>query len=171
MPGFQRRASWLNTLFPASEAPTIQDPGDRSSDVSLVQPYDGGSYGYVTVNFLHIFPAQAAGNIDVLETGPEEICRVLNISANVVAGAQPRPFLLWLATVSPFSNGMFGLYGDIPVVSAPVLQGSPTLYRDHMPVLPPNCRIQFSYTNGDVLSEVVVTAIFIIAPVGSVFYL
>jgi len=48
MSQFSRRARWLNTLFPASVAPQVRDPGQRSDDVSLVQPYDGGGYGYQT---------------------------------------------------------------------------------------------------------------------------
>ena len=147
------------------------DPGSVSDDVSLVQPYDAGGYGFPKTDFFHLFPAQAAGNVDVMETGPDEVIRVLAISAHNLVDPKPRPFLLWISRTGSLNSGSFGIYGNgvFYEVGSNLLSNDPTLYTHHMPVLPPNTRIQFSYTSGSVLTVVGVAALFIRAPIGTVF--
>ena len=171
MTQFSRRARWLNTLFPASKAPQVRDPGVVSDDVSLVQQYDAGGYAFQKTDFFKAFPAQAAGNVDVMETGPDEIIRVLAISAHNIVDPKPRNFLLWISTVGALSSGAWGTYGNgvYYEVGSNIMNNDPTAYTNMPPVLPPSTRIQFSYTTGSVLTEVVVTALFIRAPIGTVF--
>jgi len=79
---FSRRATWLNILFPASVAPQTRDPGQRSDDVSLVQPYDGGGFGFAHSDHLVVTTgaltaAAVAEGATILTIGPEEIYRIM----------------------------------------------------------------------------------------------
>lgn len=74
MTQFSRRAKWLNILFPASSAPQVTDPGDRSDDVSLVQQYTGGGWGFgVRTVRNQLSGIGATGTMDLVSTGEDEV--------------------------------------------------------------------------------------------------
>ncbi len=91
MPGFQRRARWLNALFPASEKPAVQDPGDRSADVSLTQPYDGGGWGFPVEVLRSDILTGVTDFFIFLETGEDEIFRLLFADVVLLVDAGPAP--------------------------------------------------------------------------------
>jgi len=127
--------------------------------------------GFQKTDFFNAFAAGASGNIDIVETGPDEVCRILAVSAHILAAAAPRYHLIWISTVGGTFSGAFGIYGNAVYyeVGSNLLTTEPTLFTHHMPVLPPNTRLQFSFDSGDVTTEAAVAALFIRAPVGTVF--
>ena len=168
MAGFQRRARWLNALFPASQAPTVTDPAVRSDDVSLVAPYDGGGFGFPNASELCTrtpIPAAAAqGGAIIITTGPDEIFRLMGADVAVIAGSRPR---VWLIVIDNAGAGdavaLTQAFGSPPigeVDSFPRLLGQ---------VIGPSCTLNGQWINGDVLTQVTFGAYGFRAPLGTSF--
>lgn len=169
MSQFSRRAAWLNTLFPQSVAPAVRDPGQRSDDVSLVQPYDGGAYALAVPVNPTVASAPLANTTFTIHTVPDdEVHKMVAVSANFTAGISPtrseavidhsgleqefvnRLTVLLNPQFTVFSIPSAGSYGAV--------------------ILPPGTRLRIRYSGGNGATVVTGQAFLWTAPVGAVFY-
>lgn len=168
MVDFSRRARWLNVLFPASSAPQVQDPGVRSNDVSLVQPYDGGGYGFPgqlrAMVSNHLSTVGITGFNLLVETDPDQIFYIGAVAVTSLVGdcpvitlniieqtAPPRQAIIHTATNLLFASVAFKLL-DTPVK-----------------VMGPNSHLRIDWLGADADFQFNATLYGILAPLGTVF--
>jgi len=165
VPGFQRRAKWLNFIFPASEAPTVSDPGVRSGDVSLVQQYDGGGFGFqdpASHIIRKVIAVGATGTVDMLETSAEEIFRLVSADViNIAGGGTPTAFLTGISLASLDSC-------DLATVQLPTT-GRPLRFPNLCPIVGPSTRIVAQYLSGDAAQQLSFAIMGFRAPLGTAF--
>ena len=168
MSQFSRRARWLNDLFPQSVAPTVTDPAQRSDDVSLTAPYDGGGYGFANaaqlVTNTGILPAAASGGSVIITTAEDEIYRLMAGSVIKHAGNNA---LVWLIVIDN------GGAGDSCGISE-AFNTTGTGFNQTMPMsqaltVGPSMTITVQWVNGDVLTALSFQVYGFRAPLGTAF--
>jgi len=168
--GFSRRARWLNGIFPASEAPQIQDPGTRSDDVSLVQPYDGSGWGLNqdpeewTFQGGNSGTPGSAGTFILVQVPLGFIFRILAASGRFTVGNNPN---IGIQLGRPSNRSILigrVSQGDMPgiALSTPVALNTP--------IVPGGWDVTGFWDNGDGLTVVEINVMGILAPEGTVFY-
>jgi hypothetical protein len=166
---FSRRARWLNSLFPASVLPKISDPGVVSDDVNLVQPYDGGGYGFADSSELVTRVTGvvgASGGFVILTTSAEEIFRLISADHVTVAGGLPD---VWMIVIDNEGGGD-SVHITQKIQAQPIgasqilpLQGGPV-------VIGPNMTITTQWTGGDAATQISFGIYGFRAPLGTVFH-
>ena len=173
MTQFSRRARWLNSIFPASVVPQVQDPAVVSDDVSLVQPYDGGGIALSRGSAFHRFDTTsgASGETGVIfTTGEEEVARIYaaQVFSIALGAAIPNCELV----ISPVLGNVACAITEVAVAPAVsdlahefLMKGAGGL------MVPPEHEIQYSYEGGTAVSTLLSFTVYaVIAPIGSVFY-
>lgn len=109
-------------------------------------------------------PAGASGNIDILTVAADEVFRLFVIATHAVAlGGATNVFGILIDLDLPLDS--------VPIGVIPVLTGNPTPWDLHVPVIPPNSRIQISYAGG-VAGTIIGAAVYgFRAPLGTVFHM
>lgn len=163
MTRFSRRAGWLPQLFTPSVAPTSSFPDRYSSEVNLVQNYDGGGWGipnpaemFLTVNSL----IGANRDTTILTVGNLEIVRLVALSAQVIAGGVPTGSNAILREPQAALN--VGV-NNLIALDATALVGFEGLPK----VIPPSWELVGSYQGGDAASQVTWRCCFLRLPLGS----
>lgn len=165
MSRFSRPASYLRQLFTPSSA-GFQDPGVLSSDVSLIQPYDGGGWPMESSRSwvrTVTTAAIAAGAITLLVNDRETIARILAISFAVTAGVIPEVHADIIDDVSSVS------ISDHMVIAA--VGAADEGLRLNCPILGPGHTLRGRWFGGDAATVVNFRAYLVQAPIGTVFYL
>lgn len=191
MSQFSRRAKWLNALFPASVAPQITDPGDVSSDVSLVQQYDAGGLGFSQMTYPAEFVANATALPLTINTpemsirdirtaigavvasdffiiGPDVVCRLygLGFVRTGGVGTSVTQFRVIAPAGSGISEHQIMLTENVDTVALPnPLRVTPPLY----PLLLPGTMIMMQHNTGDAATQYRCTFYMCIAPLGTIF--
>jgi len=169
---FSRRARWLNQIFPASVTPTIKDPGSRSDDVSLVQPYDGSGWGIPesgawiqrsvqlrTTVLFHIF----------FQLNDNEVYRLLAADLAYIAGPGNTDVRVLLSSID--KNGT----GDQIILANEIVQnytpGGIRVLVHSSPIIGPGCSLRVDLVlSTDVTERITVGVMGVRAPIGTVFY-
>lgn len=168
MSQFSRRARWLNQLFPASAAPTINDPGVRSDDVSLVQPYDGSGWGVIQpTDFISrtISGIAAQGNVILRTVGANNIIRILAASYEHTAGVLPTQVCLEVHDPVAIRSVVIS---TVPATFAFAVVENPI--EIVCPIILPGHRIDGAWQGGDAATRGIFGLVAVEAPVGTVFY-
>ena len=189
MSQFSRRARWLEALFPPSVAPRAADPTLLSDDVSLVQPYDAGGYGFRKITFpdsvgptlVEITEPElsirdmlttigAVTSTDLFHIQENLICRILSASFIRVAGAAVAVFRLKVRAQT--GSGVSEHDCMIaPSIDATTLPNSRTHIPLTTPLILPGTQVQLQMNTGDVATQYRVTFYMVVAPLGAVFRL
>ncbi len=150
--------------------PQIQDPALVSDDVSLVQPYDGGGYGFADPSTFctrtAIPTAGATGGEIIITTGPDEIFRLMGADVAQIAGARPAAHIIVIDK---------GGSGESVAITQDF--GTPPIGRiDAFPrfiglTVGPSCVLNGQWTGGDVLTQITFGVYGFRAPLGTVFYM
>jgi hypothetical protein len=148
--------------------PKTTDPGIVSEDVSLVQDYAGGGYGFADASDLVTVETgvvAAQGGFVILRTSPEEIFRLISADHVLLAGGQPD---VWMIVID---NGGAGQSVHI----TQKIQGQPVGASQMLPlagpvVIGPNMTITTQWTGGSALTQVTFAIYGFKAPLGTVFY-
>ncbi len=166
MSQFSRRARWLNQLFPQSTAPTQHDPGVRSDDVSLVQPYDGGGIGFQEPTTLikeFEIPVGIAESIDCLVNGEDVVARIYAMGVLQVSGTDATVFM----TVISGAGVAIGVaVRDLAVAATTLL---PFVTISDFKILGPSCTLRANTRSGGADSLFRVQIYAAVAPLGTVF--
>jgi len=186
---FSRRARWLNSLFPASVTPQIQDPGVVSEDVSLVQSYDAGGQGFASLTFPG--PEATAGvlveitnpensirdintvigatsSTDLFHIADDLVCRLYAVSWIRLAGTMGSVFHLKARA----KTGTGVSEHDVMIsenVDATVLPNSRHVLPLIVPVLMPGTQVQAQFNTGDSSAQIRLTFMMCVAPLGTIF--
>jgi len=160
MSQFSRPARWLRQLFTPS-ATGFQEPGTLSTDVSLIQPYDGGGYPFETRVQRDTQAAVAANTVTIISANINEIIRLMGLSILVTAGTIPTIFFLVLL------DGVELAISPRTVISA-INQQNSVIH--NTPILPPEAALQVSWAGGNASTVVRSEVLFVRAPIGTVFY-
>jgi len=162
---FSRRARWLNALFPQSVAPATRDPAQRSDDVSLVQPYDGGGYGYrISAPVVRTaIQTGALGGIIIINTSQDEVYRIESMDSVMIAGARPTVFII---VIDEGSLDSVNISGSILAPGVGASQLMPDL---HPTVIGPNMSVNCQWFGGDVLTQLTFGVYGFRAPLGTSF--
>jgi len=169
MSQFSRRARWLNQLFPASNAPTIRDPGSRSDDVSLTQPYDGSGWGLIQpTDFINrqISGIAASGSVILRTVGDNSIVRLLSASYEHTAGVLPTQ--LCLEVHDPI-NIRSVVISTVATTFAFTAVENPIEIL--CPIILPGLRIDGTWQGGDASTRGIFGLVAVEVPIGTVFYL
>ena len=167
MSQFSRRARWLNQIFPASVAPTTKDPGQRSDDVSLVQPYDGGGLGFQNVDtFCRRFaiPIGVSNAINCQVNDENTIMRVYAIDVVQLAGEDANVFM---RVTSPAGDSVYVAYDNILGVTT---HPRPFVVSTDFRILGPGQTLAAETLGGGAASQFTVGVYGAIAPLGTTFY-
>jgi len=167
MSGFTRPAPWLRQLFTSSRTGS-QSPANRSDDVSLIQPYDGGGYPSAQVGVAKCFfqggvatPAAAGG--EVFYTCPANtVVRVVGLGVALAAGNAPTS----LIAVSDETN----TYVPITGVITPVTNDYLSFGVITCPILTPGMELELRWYGGSATTDHDIKWAIYSAPIGSVFY-
>lgn len=169
MSQFSRRAGWLNFLFPASVAPQKRDPGQRSDDVSLVQPYDASGWPIPDPSTWIIrldSAVGATGDTDILTVPDDSVYRLFSANAFRLLGV----------------NAIFQLFivdlNAIPILSALVANevstglnsGNNIVPLDRAMVIPGGLTLRFQHFGGDAATQIRYHIYGCLVPAGTVFY-
>jgi len=165
MSRFVRPASWLRWLFTSSQTSPV-NPVEVSDDVSLVQPFDGGGYPLFDPGQWGLAVASAtaaSGTTTVLTVPANTICRLLAASVTLNAGVAPSTYF----AVVPEGGDSIGI--------SPLETGVLTTF--HLsaelrcPILPPGAVLSGRWLGGDAATNLNWHILYVLAPIGSVFYL
>lgn len=172
MSQFSRRARWLNQLFPASVAPTIRDPGVRSDDVSLTQPYDGSGWGLPGPNDWvrrMVSVTGPTGSIQILNVGPDQIFRLLSADFVVLVG--PNPDFVYLNCIDRAGTGdQIALSLVENPLGAGATLNEPIAFREVKPIVGSSCFLRLDWLGGLGATQLALGIYGVLAPVGTVFY-
>jgi len=164
MSKFSRSSSWLKQLFTPSTT-GWREPGELASDVSLVQPYDGGGYPIQDPGQWMTKVTTAAVAVDttvILTLGDNEIGRILGASVNRNLGVKPS-----------CSLQIFDQNGNSLVVSDRILiavNGEREGFQIFSPIIGPGHSIRGRHFGGDAATVLEWLVYVVRAPLGSVFY-
>jgi len=147
-------------------APQSRDPGRVSDDVSLVQPYDGGSYGYSLLpkNLLQTSTVGATGFVLLLQTGENEVYRLLN--AHVIGLTPTRPTRVLLNTIDRVSLNQAFLSSVHDLLAL----DEHSFGMNSGIVIGPNMDLRIDWVGGDGTTSLQTTCTGFMAPLGSVWY-
>jgi len=168
---FSRRARWLNTLFPASVLPQSQDPGVRSDDVSLVQQYDGGGWGFPRPDDFVVGSPILDGvtGRHIFFTLPiDEYARLLAVSLAFIGGGGASVVVPDIIDDEGTGNQVF-IATPLQVNTGFLGPGGFESFRNLATHIPPGGQFAAQWTNGGVGTTFTVQAYFCRAPVGTVF--
>jgi len=165
---FSRRAKWLNTFFPASKAPQVNDPGTVSDDVSLVQPYDAGGYGFPrTLRAMvsnHISTIGITGFNLLVETDEEQIFYIGAVSIFSLVGDATRITLNIIEQTSPPRQAIIA--DNIVLLNAPLIFET---FTSRVKIMGPNSHLRVDWENGQPAFQFNATLYGVLAPVGTCF--
>lgn len=143
------------------------DPGQRSDEVFLIQPYDGGGYSIppVTNWFLEATSQVAAATQQLVHTVvPNELFRIIGCGVQRVAGAVYT--LSYLQVKFPQATFNVQISNDLLTVD-----GNERGFNSIVcPVVPAGTEIRVFASGGDAASQFTATLIGVSVPVGTVFY-
>ena len=168
MTDFSRRARWLNALFPASTAPQIQDPGSRSDDVSLVQPYDGGGYGFpgslrpMVSN--HLSTVGVTGFNLLVETTPEQIFYIGAVAVFSIVQDYNDLILNIIEQTTPPRQAIISDNLDL-FNAANIFER----FNTSVKVMGPNSHLRIDWTSAGTSAQFNATLYGVLAPLGTVF--
>ena len=169
MTDFSRRARWLNALFPASRAPQVTDPGNRSDDVSLVQQYDSGGLAIARASsafIVHTTATGASGTETIISATETEVIRCIAAHINLAAGTIPASAHL----VVRESVGNLDVLVSRRAPTLAVGAGSVICEPFRQVVLIPGTDLRISWDGGTAPTSVRCRVYFIRAPAGTVFH-
>lgn len=163
MANFARPSSWLRQLFTPSH--TSQPNPDRvSDDVSLNQPYDGGGFPLWDEGQWASFVDSgvfSASDTNLLTVPENQICRILAVSAELRAGVAPNAYV----KVAGASQVVISQWASpIP----PVVQR--ICIPLFTPIIGPTHTLIGSHHGGDAATVVRWAFYYVLAPLGTVFY-
>jgi len=162
MSKFNRPSTWLRHLFTPRQT-SAANPGEVSNDVSLNQPFDGGGYPLLDPTqwaSVVVSATIAVDNTELLTTGPDEIIRILAISARLNAGVAPSAFI----KVGPST----GTVPCSPTIAALTAERQALI--SNCPILGPSATLFGRHFGGDAATIVEWGIYMCRAPLGSVFY-
>jgi len=167
---FSRRARWLNIFFPQSVAPASRDPGRLSDDVSLVQQYDGGGYGFaaeVEEEFIDVTQAVAgaSGAYLLLQIPDDEILKILGCDSITQGGNAPTDAQITVQPTTP--GGQPVSISQSEGLSA--IGAQFTSWTFHAGVYGPDLDVQFRFSGGNAGTITRTKMYFKRAPLGTVF--
>lgn len=170
MSQFSRRARWLNVLFPQSKAPVVTDPFRRSDEVSLVQPYDGGGFGFPNSPagfFFHATGGTASGTLAMVNTTEEQVFLILagHIFQTVAPNNPTASLNIRDVTSTPNRAVNIGDQGLIPGLNL----GNFTFGLNRAVVMGPEMRLTVDWFGGAAGTLVDTTVYGVLAPLGTVF--
>jgi len=146
---FARSAKWLTHIFTPSVTPPSRYPDRFTDDVSLVQPYDGGGWGFAPPEswiLVHTSAVIAGATETILTVGAEEIFRLIAASAVLEAGVAPTVVLLVQA---PDAANQVGISNVITPNTAQNIAFSTLI-----PILGPTHRLQVNWDGGDAATQI-----------------
>lgn len=172
MSQFSRRARWLNIFFPQSVAPAEQDPGVRSDDVSLVQPYDGGGFPLsedtAWMRFLNP-AAAAAGVVAIFTTPPDQLFRFMGADVQLIGGNGPVAGC-GLQIQPPVGGGGIMQVTERKFFAGATANDPVNFEAITVPIIGPNTIVFMQWAGGNVATDLIVHVYGNFAPFGSVFY-
>jgi len=171
MSKFTKPAPWLRRFFIPSGV-DFREPGQVSNDVSLVQPYDGGSYPEMAgVEKVFTVTSAAGANTytDLFTLTNEQIARLVSVSMANVAGGASGAMLVTDDGSTP--EAPCSVYAGAFANSQQTLDGSIRAIPILAPIIGPGMRVRLRVTGGDASTQVIANWLVYIVPVGSVFYL
>lgn len=164
MSTFSRPADWLRQLFIPSRFGWTP-PSAIASEVSLVQPYDGGGFPLWPTGqwILNETAAAASSGVVTFLTIPEDqIARILAVSVTITAGVLPSCAL-------QIGNPSVADLNASPTIVPSILNEGFAL-EPFSPIIPPDHRFRVRWYGGDGLTVVNARALICRVPLGSVFY-
>jgi len=168
---FSRRARWLNFLFPASVLPQSTDPGLVSDDVSLVQNYDGGGWGFAKPDdFIINSPILdgATGRHIYFTLPVDEYCRLVAMSLAFIGGGGNTVIQPDIIDDEGTGNQVF-IATPLQVNQGFLGPGGFESFRNLATHIPPGGQLGVQWLNGAAGTTFTVQAFFARAPVGAVF--
>lgn len=171
MSQFSRRARWLNSLFPASVLPQSQDPGEISDDVSLVQNYDGGGWGFPAPDdFIVNSPIlDGVTGVHIYFTLPvDEYARLVAMSLGFIGGAGATVVYPNIIDDEGTGNQVF-CATPLQVNQGFLGPGGFESFRNLATHVPPGGQMRVEWINGAVGTTFTVQLYTCRAPLGTVF--
>lgn len=164
MTNFARPAGWLRELFTASRT-EFSNPNVLSSDVSLVQPYDGGGYAVEHTMWYHT-ASSVAGISATTNIGPpipaNSIGRIL--ACGILRTVTNNPSIANLLVLPP---------GGAEVAisrSHNAVTGNVSGLDGICPIVGPGYQIRGYHGGGSASTEVDWRILLCVVPLGTVFY-
>jgi len=164
--GFSRPSAWLRQLLvPSSAGP--KDPDRVSTEVSLVQPFDGSGWAIsapASTTRRHLSDVGALTSTLLFTMSATEVMRLLAVSFGLIAGGDPTQVYL-------LTNNA-GVTADILITEnvANLTSAAARKPLNHSPILLPGTRVFMLVAGGDASTQVSANILFVEAPVGTVFY-
>jgi len=163
---FSRRANWLSKLFPASISPTTKDPGQRSDDVSLVQPYDASGWAFQDSNSWAkrtdvLTGATGFSILQVIDL--DSIFRLLGMDTITLVDAKP--------SILPSVIDREGTGDQFFLAKQTVSSNGGLIFELNTPIIGPGSSIRIDWAGGDGNTQFTVGWYGVLAPLGTVFYL
>lgn len=163
MARFTRPAPWIQDLFTPSRSQK-DDPGIRSDDVSLIQPYDGSGWPLQPVGEWVTNKQLAAAtdkSVPFSTLRDDQVSRIIALSCDLLAGANATAFFF---IEGPANLGV-GCSSRVTTVD-----GELNAFEIYSPIIPPGHRLTGRYFGGDVLTVINFHAALCTVPLGTVFY-
>lgn len=166
MSQFSRRARWLNQLFPQSAAPQETDPGIRSDDVSLVQPYDGGGIAFQDIGTFcrrFVIPTGITDTIDMILNDANTVFRVYALHVQQLLGTDAS---VAVYIMSPNGDSVYVAWQDVLQAST---RAQPFDKQADFKILGPGQTLTAQTLGGGADSSFGVGVYGVSAPLGTVF--
>lgn len=148
-------------------APQVRDPGEISDDVSLVQPYDGGGYGFAADSTPmvrnQLSTVGVTGFVELVTTGPDQIFRILAVSAIPFVGDATRLRLNIIET-PPARQAFISNQVIILAATAEIF-----IFDSIVPIMGPNSALRIDWENGQPTFQFNTTTYGVLAPLGTAF--